>query len=107
MGYDFMRLIVLFDLPVITKKQKRIYSNFRKYLIQKGYLMMQYSVYVKIFANRDSARNHIDILNKNIPQEGQIRIIMLTEKQYSRMQIILGGKSNQENIITINPFIII
>lgn len=93
--------------PVITNKQRRIYTNFRKELIQKGYLMLQYSVYVKIFANRDSAVQHIDNLKKNIPQEGQIRILMLTEKQFARMEIILGGRSNQEQLITIDPLIVI
>lgn len=59
-----MRLVLMFDLPVITNKQKRIYTKFRKELIQRGYLMLQYSIYVKIFANRDSAVKHIEMLKK-------------------------------------------
>ena len=47
MIYDFMRLILFFDLPVVSKEDRRIYATFRKYLIKNGYIMMQYSVYYK------------------------------------------------------------
>ena len=91
-----MRLMLFFDLPVKTKKDRRAYANFRKDLIRKGYMMIQYSVYVKIFANRDSATNHIKILKRDLPKKGQIRIMLVTEKQYAKMEIILGGISMQE-----------
>lgn len=107
MDYDIMRLIVLFDLPVKTKKDRRIYAVFRKYLISKGYLMLQYSVYSKILPNRDAATNHISILKKECPKKGQIRLLMLTEKQYSKMEIVIGGISRQESILTIDPLIIL
>lgn len=102
-----MRLLVFFDLPVITKKQRKVYADFRKYLIKNGYMMMQYSIYSKIFNNRDALNNHINILNKNVPQEGHLRIMMVTEKQYSKMVIIIGGKSNQEKVLTIDPFVLL
>lgn len=107
MDYEIMRLIVLFDLPVKTKKERRIYSLFRKYLISKGYLMLQYSVYSKILPNRDSAINHIAILKKECPKKGQIRLLMLTEKQYAKMDVIVGGISRQESILTIDPLIVL
>ncbi len=88
-----------------NKKEKRIYTHFRKYLIKNGYLMMQYSVYCKIFPNREAAINHINVLRKNVPKEGQIRIMVVTEKQYSKIEVIVGGKSNQEKIITSESFI--
>ena len=43
-----MRIIVFFDLPVITAKSRRDYYNFRKYLIKSGFVMMQESVYCKL-----------------------------------------------------------
>jgi CRISPR-associated protein Cas2 len=107
MSYEFMRLIVMFDLPVKTKKEKHRYTEFRKFLISKGYLMLQYSVYVKIFANRDASIDHIKLIKRNVPKEGQIRIMMLTEKQFSRMEVILGGISRQEKTITEESFIIL
>lgn len=95
-----MRIILFFDLPVKTKKERRAYALFRKDLIRKGYMMIQYSVYVKIFANRDAATNHIKLLKRDLPKKGQIRIMQVTEKQYSRMEIILGGASLQEQHFT-------
>lgn len=64
MIYDFMRLILFFDLPVVSKEDRRIYATFRKYLIKNGYIMMQYSVYCKIFANREAAVKHVNVLPK-------------------------------------------
>ena len=98
MTYDFMRLILFFDLPVITKEQRKIYAQFRKFLIKNGYIMMQYSVYCKIFANREAAVKHVGILEKNVPKSGQIRILLVTEKQYSKIEII-GTYSKLERYI--------
>lgn len=105
MTYDFMRLVLFFDLPVKTKKDRKNYAVFRKYLIENGYIMMQYSVYCKIFANREAAIKHVNILQKNVPPKGQIRILMVTEKQYAKIEIILGGKSIQEEIVNSESFI--
>lgn len=105
MIYDFMRLILFFDLPVVSKEDRRIYATFRKYLIKNGYIMMQYSVYCKIFANREAAVKHVNILQRNVPQKGQIRLLLVTEKQYAKIEIIVGGKSNQEEIVNSDAFI--
>lgn len=105
MIYNFMRLILLFDLPMVTKKEIRIYNKFRKQLIKNGYIMMQFSVYCKLFANREAAIKHIDMLRKIVPKEGQIRLMLVTEKQYSKIEVIIGGKSNQEKKISSESFI--
>lgn len=105
MKYEFMRLILFFDLPVMTPKQRHIYNVFRKYLIKNGYMMMQFSVYCKIFANREAAVKHVNILKKNVPKEGQIRILVVTEKQYAKIEIIVGGKSLQEATVNAESFI--
>lgn len=105
MIYDFMRLVLLFDLTMNTKKEIKIYTNFRKYLIKEGYIMMQFSVYCKIFPNREAAVKHVNMLKRNVPKEGEIRIMVVTEKQYCRMEIIVGGKSKQEEIVNSNSFI--
>ena len=97
--YTHMRIIVFFDLPVTTAKSRRDYYIFRKYLIKNGYMMMQFSVYCKIFPNREAAVKHVNILKKNVPKEGQIRLLLVTEKQYSKIEIIVGGVSNQEKTV--------
>ena len=102
-----MRLLLFFDLPMVTNKEKRIYTHFRKYLIQNGYIMMQFSVYCKIFNNRDAAVNHMSILRRSVPDQGQIRLMLITEQQYTKMDIIVGGKSRQEETVTIEPFLLL
>lgn len=64
---------------------------------------MQFSVYCKIFANREPG--YINILRKNVPKEGQIRILVVTEKQYAKIEIIVGGKSLQEATVNAESFI--
>lgn len=105
MIYEFMRLILFFDLPVTTKKDRKTYAQFRKYLIQNGYMMMQYSVYCKIFANREAAVKHVANLEKSVPKKGQIRLLLVTEKQFAKIEIITGGKSMQETIVNSDSFI--
>ena len=105
MTYNFVRLLLFFDLPMKTDNEKKVYTQFRKYLIKNGYLMMQFSVYCKIFPNREAAVNHITILRKNLPNQGQVRIMVVTEKQYAKMEVVVGGKSNQELIVDDKSFI--
>lgn len=102
-----MRMILFFDLPVKTKSDRKIYSKFRKALIKKGFFMIQYSVYTKILANRDAAYKEKESVRKIIPEKGNIRIMIVTETQYSNMEIIVGGKSNQEKMITKEVLLII
>ena len=105
MIYDFMRLLLFFDLPTMTKIDRKKYSQFRKYLIEQGYQMLQYSVYCKLFANREAAVKHIGKLQKNVPLRGQVRIMLVTEKQYARMEVIVGGTSIQEKVVNSDVFI--
>lgn len=102
-----MRMILFFDLPVLTKSERKVYSKFRKSLIKKGFYMLQYSVYVKIYANRDAAELDKKMIKRISPDQGHIRIMLVTEKQYSKMEIIVGGISNQEKIITEEALLII
>ena len=105
MIYEFMRLILFFDLPMNTRQEVKVYTKFRKYLIQNGYMMMQFSVYCKIFPNREAAVKHVQVLKKNVPLHGQIRIMLVTEKQYAKIEVIVGGKSYQEELVS-NEFFI-
>lgn len=90
MSYRFMRVMIMFDLPVETKKQRRIYSKFRKRLLENGFLMMQYSIYIKSVANKDAADFSVLQIKQFLPQDGHVRALIITEKQYEKMQILLG-----------------
>ena len=95
----------MFDLPVKTKRERYIYSRFRKFLLKNGHQMLQYSVYSKIINTREAARDHVKMIERNAPRKGNVRLMTLTEKQFANMKIIVGGKSYQEEKLTVDPFI--
>ncbi len=102
-----MRLMLFFDLPMNTKQERRTYTRFRKYLINNGFTMVQFSVYSKIFPNRSSLDSYLIGLRANMPKQGSVRAMAVTEKQYGNMMILVGGKSIQEEKITDDPMVIL
>ena len=85
-----MRVMVLFDLPVGTAAERRAYSHFRKRLIRLGFLMMQESVYTKIVLNPAAAAAIIAKVREYRPAAGLIQALVVTEKQFAGMELILG-----------------
>ena len=94
----FMRVIVMFDLPVVTEKERKIATKFRKFLLDDGYIMMQYSVYSRICKNNDDLNKHINRLKINTPKNGNIRLLQVTENQYNNMIMFSGIKEIEEEI---------
>lgn len=88
----FMRMLVFFDLPVKTAQERKAATQFRKFLIQDGYHMVQYSVYARVCNGNDAVKKHETRLKQKLPSEGSIRLLIITEKQYEDMQILLGDK---------------
>ena len=93
-----MRIIVMFDLPMVTEKEKRTATKFRKYLLDDGFIMMQFSVYSRICKNNDDLNKHINRLKINAPKSGNIRLLQVTENQYNNMIMFSGEKSVEEDI---------
>ena len=90
MSYRYMRVIVMFDLPVLSSSQIREYNKFRKFLIKSGFLMMQESIYCKLALNATVVDGIVSNVKKNKPPQGLVQILTLTEKQYSKMDLIVG-----------------
>lgn len=106
MSYRIMRLIVMFDLPTETKEDLRIYRRFRKTIIENGFLMLQYSVYVRICTNQDAADSIVKKINEKKPSRGHVRCLLITEKQYERTKLLIGEKLEHEKTITTSRFLI-
>lgn len=87
----YMRLIVFFDLPVGTSKQRREYSKFHKYLEKNGWLMMQESVYSKLAVNDKVVDGILNKLRDNRPPEGIVQVLKVTEKQFANIEYITGN----------------
>lgn len=96
----FMRIMVFFDLPVTTKKKRRDYTRFRKFLTTDGYDMLQFSVYSRIVNGEDSVDKHLKRLRSNLPPEGSVRFLQITERQYAAMKLLLGNQTPREKLIT-------
>lgn len=92
----FMRLIVFFDLPVKTKTQRRVATQFRKFLVKDGYFMVQYSVYCRICNGYDDVEKHKIRIRNNKPDNGSVRLLVITEKQYEKMELIIGNLVTEE-----------
>ena len=89
-----MRIIVMFDLPVVSISDRREYNKFRKYLIENGFFMMQESVYCKLAQNSTAADLIIDNIRKNKPLSGLVQALKITEKQFSKIDYIVGEKKS-------------
>ena len=87
-----MRVIVFFDLPVLTERNRKDYREFRKVLIKLGFMMMQESVYCKLVQNSTAADAVIDNIKKHRPNAGMVQLLKITEKQYSSIEYIVGNK---------------
>lgn len=91
-SYQLMWILVMFDLPTETKRQRKRYSEFRKFLIQDGFTMFQFSMYVRNCASRENTKVHIDRIKKFLPEEGKICILTVTEKQFNEIILFEGLK---------------
>mgnify|MGYP003950288523 CR=1 FL=1 len=87
-----MWLFVFFDLPTETKKDRRNASQFRKNLLQDGFSMMQFSVYIRHCASSESADVHEKRINKLVPPFGKVSVLRITDKQFGMMEFFLGAK---------------
>lgn len=81
----------MFDLPVETSQQRRDYRQFRKALINEGFIMVQYSVYVRVCVNKKSAMFMENRVQRFLPSNGLVQSLVLTEKQYNDMHFLVGS----------------
>lgn len=93
MSYRYMRIVVFFDFPVLTESNRRDYRNFRKYLIKSGFMIVQESVYCKLAQNSSVADAVVENIKKNKPHEGVVQVLRVTEKQYNKMDFIVGERT--------------
>lgn len=87
-----MRILIFFDLPTETSRDRRIYSKFRKFLIKEGFIMMQESVYCKLTLNNSATNSIREKINRNKPDKGLVQMLVITEKQFASMEYIVGDK---------------
>jgi CRISPR-associated protein Cas2 len=87
-----MWVLAMFDLPVLTPRQRKVATRFRKDLVDDGFDMLQFSVYARHCANGENADVHVKRIVEALPGEGEVRVIEFTDKQWERMRVYHGKK---------------
>jgi CRISPR-associated protein Cas2 len=101
-----MRMLVFFDLPVVTRAERRAYTVFRRFLLNDGYDMIQFSVYGRILNGNDAETKHMKRLVDNLPPDGSVRCLTVTEKQFASMKMLVGLPLFQEKAVKANQLLL-
>lgn len=99
--YRVMWVLVFFDLPTDTKKERKSAAEFRKKLISDGFVMFQFSIYMRHCPSVENASVHIKRVKSFLPPLGQVGILSITDKQFGAMELFAEKKSKNpptENI---------
>lgn len=89
-AYRIMWVLVLFDLPTETKKDRKNYVVFRKLILKDGFQMFQFSMYIRHCSSRENAEVHVKRVKKLLPPKGHIGVMCITDKQFGMMEIFNG-----------------
>lgn len=90
---------MLFDLPSVSKKEKRNYVRFRKDLMDDGFIMLQYSIYTRFCRNLQDAKKHVQRVQSFAPRDGNVRIMYVSERQFEEMILVIGERSETEKAV--------
>lgn len=91
--YRIMWVMVFFDLPTETKKQRKEASSFRKNLQKDGFIMFQFSIYMRHCASAENAKVHVERVKKMLPEYGHVCILTITDKQFGNIEIFQSAKT--------------
>src|SRR5690625_4566025 len=93
--YRIMWLLVFFDLPTNTKEQRRAASRFRKNILEDGFNMFQFSVYIRHCPSRENAEVHKKRVREILPKEGKVAIFQITDKQFEMIELFHGRNASE------------
>ncbi len=89
-AYRIMWILVFFDLPTDTKKDRKNYAKFRKDILTDGFSMFQFSMYIRHCSSRENSEVHLQRVKKILPPKGHIGMMQVTDKQFGMMEIFRG-----------------
>ncbi len=90
--YEGMWLCAMFDLPVVTKTDRRNYARFRKKLLEEGFMMLQFSVYARYFPSEEASKAHRRRIRAALPPGGHVRLLHVTDHQFGKMEVYVSRK---------------
>ena len=96
-GYRLMWMMVLFDLPVLTKRERRAATKFREFLLDQGFDRCQLSVYLRFCAGKEQAQVYTKRVQAALPEAGNVQIVYFTDKQYENIVSFDGPRRRTKN----------
>ncbi|MCG8355291.1 MAG: CRISPR-associated endonuclease Cas2 [Kiloniellales bacterium] len=90
-GYRIMWMMVMFDLPVLTEAERKAATRFRHFLLDHGFEMSQFSVYLRWCSGKEQVERHAKEIQDNLPPAGRVNVLTFTDKQYANMICFTGG----------------
>jgi CRISPR-associated protein Cas2 len=103
----YMHLFIFFDLPVTTRPARREYARFRKFLLNEGFDMLQFSVYARLVPGPKAAARELATVEKNVPPDGHVRSLIITDQQYARMGVLIGPRTVREATVTARQLLLL
>lgn len=102
-AYRFMWLLVMFDLPVGTKAERRAATKFRQWLLDQGYEMSQLSIYMRFCIGREQVERRLTDISRRVPERGSVHVLTVTDRQFAGMTVFRGrargrGKSTPNQL---------
>jgi CRISPR-associated protein Cas2 len=88
-------LMAMFDLPVMTNEERKVATRFRNDLLDHGFLMVQFSVYARACVNFEQLDKHIGVVQKLVPQAGNVRLLFITDEQWAKSVTVIGPNYDQ------------
>lgn len=95
--YRIMWVLVMYDLPTETKKERKAAAKFRKEIMGDGFTMFQFSMYIRHCASMENALVHIKRVKSLLPETGHVGILCITDKQFGNIQIFSCKKEKKPN----------
>lgn len=89
-GYRILWVMALFDLPVLTKPERKRATKFREFLLDEGFTMMQFSCYLRFTSGKEHAETLTRKISANVPNPGKVEVIWFTDKQYQNIRSFRG-----------------
>lgn len=90
-------MLVMFDLPTGNAAERKSYARFRKFLLEDGYTMEQFSIYTRVVLSRAGVDTHLARLRANLPEAGSVTVLTVTEKQYEAREVLVNTVARKES----------
>ena len=94
-GYRIMWMVLMFDLPVMTKPQRKAATKFRQWLLDEGWEMSQFSVYLRWCVGREQVDARLRAIARQVPKDGKVHVLSVTDKQFETMVVFRGPARNK------------